>query len=159
MISCTVLSFLASSCATCSKASFILSKAHSVAFTSALKVPLYSSQSPLFRAMKAFLHDWFVAIRIMAAFHLFQVFFGWPFQLPLALSSCLFLFVSPFSKPSYSCSFLKKIFPHSTCIWFFSDHSTNPSTVRLFLHDLSPLHICQQLFSFGLQRLVATSLA
>ena len=51
MISCTVLGFLASSCATCSKASFTLSKANSVAFTSVLKMLLYSSH-PLLRAIK-----------------------------------------------------------------------------------------------------------
>ena len=53
MISWTVLSFLASSFATFSKASFILSKAHSVAFTSVLKMLSYSSRSPPFNAKKA----------------------------------------------------------------------------------------------------------
>ena len=54
MLSCTMLIFLASSCATCSKASLILSKAHSAASTSFLKVFLYSSQFPPFKAMKPF---------------------------------------------------------------------------------------------------------
>ena len=47
MISWTMLSFLASSLATFSKASFNLSKAHPVAFAWTLKMLLYSSQSPL----------------------------------------------------------------------------------------------------------------
>ena len=50
MISWTVLSFFASSFATFSKASYILSKAHSVAFTSVPKMLLYSSQPPPFNA-------------------------------------------------------------------------------------------------------------
>ena len=54
ILSCTMLNFSASSCAACSNASFFLSKAHSVAFTSTLKMPQYSSQSPLFRAVKPF---------------------------------------------------------------------------------------------------------
>ena len=51
--SCTVLSFLASSFATFSKASCSLPKAHSGAFAWTLKIPLYSSQSPPFNARKA----------------------------------------------------------------------------------------------------------
>ena len=51
---CTVLSFLASSFATFSNASCFLSKAHSVAFASTLKIPSYSSKSPRFNAKKAY---------------------------------------------------------------------------------------------------------
>ena len=136
----------------------ILSKAHSVAFTSALKILLYSFQST-FQGGEAFLHHLFRAISVITTLYFLQVFFGWRFQLPLALYTCLLFFFSQFSKLSYSCSFLEKILPHSTYIWFFSHHSPNPSTVRLFLHNLSPLHICQCFFTFCLQRIVETSLA
>ena len=87
MISCTLLTFSGSSCAPFSKASFILSKAHSEAFIIFLKLSLYSSQFPFFRG-EAFLHFWFVAIRVMAAFHLLQLFSGWRFLLPLTSCSC-----------------------------------------------------------------------
>ena len=94
----------------------------------------------------------------MAAFHLLQVLFGWRFLLPLTLHSCPLFFDSQLSKPLYSASFLEKVFPHPENIWFFSHHSPNPSTSRLFLHNLSPLPICHRFFSFCLQVFVETFL-
>ena len=89
-----------------------------------------------FQGGEAFLHHSFRAIRVMAALHLLQVFSGWRFVLPLTSYSCLLFFVGRLSKPLYSVSFLEKVFPHPTYIWFFSHHSPNPSAVRFFLHNL-----------------------
>ena len=72
-----MLSFLASSCAACSKASLILSEAHSVAFH------LSRRQSPA---------SSFCACS--QSFY-FQVLSGWRFQLPLTLYSCLLFFLQP----------------------------------------------------------------
>ena len=44
----------------------------------------------------------------------------------------------------------EKVFPHLTYTRFFSHHTPNPSTIHLFLCNLSPLHACQCLFSFCL---------
>ena len=94
MISWTVLSFLASSLATFSKASFVLSKHHSVTFTSFLEVFLYSSHSPLSNENRGMPHHSVRAISIIAAFHLLQVLSGWRFLVPLAQCSCLPFFFS-----------------------------------------------------------------
>ena len=72
MLSWTMLSFLASSFATFSKASFILSKVHSAAFTSVLKVLLYSPQSPSFQRKERLFHHSVSTISIIAALHLLQ---------------------------------------------------------------------------------------
>ena len=47
-----------------------------------------------FQGGEAFLHRSLRALRVMAAFHLLQVFSGWRFQLPLTLFSCLPFFLS-----------------------------------------------------------------
>ena len=91
--SCTMLNFSASSCATCSKASFN-----------------YSSQYPLFRAVVKPFFIVFRAIRVVTAFYLLQVFFGWRFQLPLASIPACFsssacsrnLFAQSLSRRKYS---------------------------------------------------------
>ena len=103
IISCTMLTFLASSCTTNSKASFILSKANSVAFIFLLKVSLHSFTFPFFEGSEAFLHHWF------GAFHVLHVFSDWQSLLPLALYSCLLLFFSQLSKPLHYGSFLENI--------------------------------------------------
>ena len=131
MISSTMLSFLPSSFATCLKASFVLSKAHSV--TSFLKVFLYSSQSPPFRAVKAFLHHSLRTLSVIPAFNLLQVLFSSRFQLPRTPYSCLPLCFGLLSKPFYSCSSLAEMFPHLSYILFKAFHGA-PSCAANSLH-------------------------
>ena len=65
---------------------------------------------------KALLHHSLRAISVIAALSLLQVFFGWRFQLPLTLSSCLFFLPAlgtsslyPFSRLKYFHTFLARI--------------------------------------------------
>ena len=44
-----------------------------------------------------------------------------------------------------------KIFPHFSFVQFLSHHFPKPSTMRLFLHKLTPLPLCQWFLSFCLQ--------
>ena len=159
MISWTVLSFLASSFATFSKAAFILSKTHSVTFTSFLEVLLYSSHSPLFNAKKpCFI---ILCVQSVSLQHFTCSKYSltgnfcchWPY-----IPACLYfsassqnLFTCRLSWQTYSpisrmyCSF--HIIFHSLprCVFFF----TNSYHCSL----------CQWFVSFCLQRLVVTLLA
>ena len=146
MISWTVLSFLASSFATFSKASFILSKVHSETFTSFLKSVLIFFPLSTFQGEKALLHHSVRAISVIAAFHLLQ-----GTQLPLTLYSCLPFFFS-LSKPFYSCSFLGKN------MHLFPSPSTAFHDEPFFLCKLMPLPLCQWFVTCCLQRLVVTLL-
>ena len=133
---------------------FILSKVHSVAFTSTLKMPLYSSQSRLFRAVKPFFII-FRAVCVVTAFYLLQVFFGWRFQLPLALCSCLPFFFGllalSLSLGEKNPTFLARmdLFPSS----FKAFHGTPFAPRTVSTANLSVF------FSFCLQRIVVTFLA
>ena len=122
MISWTMLIFSASSFATKSKASFILSKAHSEAVIFLVTVSLYSSHVPYLKSGEAFLHERFVAICVVAAFHLLQVFSGWRFLLPLTLYSCLLFFVGQLPKLLCLRSVTREMFPHRTQMWFYPQH-------------------------------------
>ena len=64
---------------------------------------------PTFQRGETFLHHSFRGIRVMAAIHLLQVFYGWRFQLRLSLYSCLLFFFSQPLKPLYSGSFMEKV--------------------------------------------------
>ena len=148
MISWTVLSFLASSFATFPKASFNVSKAHSVAFTSALKVFFFSSHSQVEKALH---HHSVRAISVTAAFHLLQVLSGWRFQLPLALYSCLSFSFSLLWKICLLLIVLGKNIPTSLVL-SFSNHFPQPSTMRLFPCKLPPLPLCRWFISFCHER-------
>ena len=124
--------------------------AHSAAFTSVLKMFLYSSQSPLFRATKLLLHHSVRATNVIAAFNLLRVLFGWRFQLPLTLYSCLLFFCRLLSEPLYSlslswhkCSHIPRMYCSFPIIF------PKPSTVRLLPRELSPLLICQCVSPFA----------
>ena len=159
MISWTVLSFPASSFATFSKASFILSKAHSVTFTSFLKVFLCSSQSPLFRARKHCLIILCVQSVSLQHFTCSKCSLAGDSSchcpcIPACLSfsaSSRNIFTLALSWQKYS-----HIFSY---VLFFSHHFPKPSTMRLFLHKLKPLPLCQWFVTFCLQGLVVTLLA
>ena len=97
MISWSVLSFLASSLATFSKASFVLSKAHSVTFTSFLKV-FFCILPTLHFATKTEACLTILCVQSVSLQHftLLQVLSGWRFLVPLAQCSCLpFFFQLP----------------------------------------------------------------
>ena len=136
-------------CRACAKDSIILSKAHSVAFTSTLKMLLYSSLSPPLQGDTALLHHSFRALSVITAFNLLQVLFGWRFQLPLTLYSCL-LSSAACSRKLFTLFLSAKVFPQSSHVL--------PSTVRLLPREPSPLPICLCFFSFCLQRIVVTFL-
>ena len=147
-----MLNFLASSFATCSKASFTLAEAHSETFNSFLTVLLYSSHCPL-QGEKALLHHSMRAVSVIAACNLLQVLSEWRCQLPLTLYSCPALGTSLLSL------FLGKSIPTFLArICLFSLFPV-PSKVRLLSRELSPLPICQWFVPFCLQRIVVTFLA
>ena len=108
--------------------------------------------------MKAFLHHGFVAVCVMAAFHLLQVFSGWRFLLPLTLYSCLPFLVGQLSIFLCLRSFTGEMFPHPAQIWLFLHHSPHFSPIRLLFQNLPPLHSCQWFFSFCLQVFIETHL-
>ena len=143
MSSCTVLIFLASFFATCSKASLILSEAHSVAFTSVLKMLLYSSQSPLFRTIKP-CSKYSLARR---------------FQLPLTLCSACFFFFSLLSEPLHSISSRQKsTSTFLSRIVLFPSFSNASHGTPFALRTVSTANL--SVFStFCLQRIVLTFLA
>ena len=78
--------------------------------------------------------------------------------MPLTLDSCLLFFVGQPSKPLDPASFLEKIFPHPTQMWFCPHRCPHSSSIRLLFHHLPPLHICQWFFSFCLQVFIETLL-
>ena len=96
IITCTILNFSAS-CAACSNASFYSIKGPFRGLYFNPENAFVFSQSPLFKAVKPFFII-FRAVSVVTTFHLLHVFFGWRFQLPLALYSCLLFFFSLFSK-------------------------------------------------------------
>ena len=68
----------------------------------------------------------------------------WPSVLLRCLSSLSFL-----SKLFLLLSLSwQMIFPHLSYVLFFSHHFPEPSTVRLFLHQLIPMPLCQWFLSF-----------
>ena len=143
------LSWFLGRCSTFSKASLILSTAHSVAFTLVLKVFfLYSSHSPLFNAEKqCFIILWVQSLSLQhftcskyspagdSCCHCPCT----PACLSFSASSRHFLTREPF---------LAKIFPHLSYVLLFSHHFPWPSTMRLLLHKLIPPPPCQWLISF-----------
>ena len=108
-----------------------------------------------FQDDKALLHHSVRAVSVVAAFTLLQVLFGWRFQLPLTLHSCLFFFFRLLSEPLYSFSFLAKVFPRIVLF----HHFPKTSTVRLLPRELSPLPICPCFYTLCLQRIVVTFVA
>ena len=111
---------------------FILTKAQSEAFIFSLKVSSYSSHVSFFKAVGAFLHQRFVAICVMAAFHLLQVFSGWRLLLPLTLYSRLPFLIGQLSKFLCLRSFTGQMFPHPAQIWLFPHHSPRSSSTNAF---------------------------
>ena len=83
----------------------------------------------IFQGSQAFLHHWFIAIRIVTAFHLFQAFFGWYCLLPLTLYSCLLFFVSQLPKLLRLRSFTRENAPTSRADMVLSPLSST------FFHD------------------------
>ena len=147
MMSCTMLIFSVSSCATKSNASFILSKARGPhLFLEGLFIFFPHS---IFYGGEAFFHHRFVAILIVTAFRLFQVFFGGRFLLPLTLYSCLLFFIDQLSKLLCLRSFAGEMLPHPMHVWFFSHHFPHSSPIRLLFHSLPPRHTCQWFFPFA----------
>ena len=135
MISCTMLTFLASSCATNAKASLIFSKAHSVSTHFSSESIFIFFPISIFQAVKAFF-----------------------ILLPRTLYSCLLFFVSQLSKPLYSVSFLEKVFLHLPYIVLFPSFSKSFHGTPSFPPPASIAHLTM-VFSFCLQGFVETLLA
>ena len=143
MISWTVLSFLASSFATFSKASSITSPCRGFCLDAENVFVFF----PISSFQRKECHSG-STISIIAALHLLQALPGWRFLLPLALYSCLPFFFSFHSKLVFLLLFLGNNFPHLSYVLFFSHHYPQPSTMRIFLHKLIPLPLCQWFISF-----------
>ena len=154
-----MLSFLASSFATFLESFLYSVKSPSRGFHFSSENAFVFFPVSSFQRKECLFHHFGSAISIIAVLHLLQINPGWRFMLPLALYSCLPLCLGILSKLRYSYSFLAEVFSHPWRALIFSHHLPKSSTVRLFLHNLSPLHVCQWFFSFCFQRLVEAHLA
>ena len=124
MVSCTMLMFLASSCATCSKASLILSKATSVAFRSFMRVFFLYFPSLHLPGRRSLSSSFFPCKPCHGSISLAPSILWLAIPAATDLVFCLLFFFSLLSK--------EEVFPNPTYTWFSSHHSPNPSTVRFF---------------------------
>ena len=151
MTSCTMLSFLASSCA------HLKSPFRGFYFTSENAFVFFSIST--FQGDKAPHHHSGRATSVIAAFYLLKVLFGWRFQLPLTLYSCLLFFCRLLSKPLYSLSFFGTNIPtFLACIVLFPSFFQSLPRCAFAPRTVSTanLSVC---FSFCLLRIVVTFLA
>ena len=88
------------------------------------------------------------AMSVFTALHLFEVFLGRRFALPLALCPFLLFFFGIVSKLLCFRSPTGEILPHSSHVLVFLQHSPHHSTMRLLLHDRVPLPLCQGVYLF-----------
>ena len=157
MFSWTVLSFYASSFATFSKASSVLSNSHSETFTSFLKVFFGFFPISTFQGEKAVLHH--LCVQSVSLQH----FTCSEYSLAGDSSDPVFLRAFLLRTPLETCLhllFLGKNIPTSLArIVLFPIIFQSLPRCAVFLHKSMPLPLCQWFVSFCLQRLVVTFLA
>ena len=145
MISCTILNFSASFCATCSNPSFIFIKGvHSVAFTSNPENAFVFFPVSTLQSGKAFLHHFLCSMCRHGV--LLAPSFLW---LAIPTATGLVFLLAFLLRPARFVSFSAKIFTHSSHVLIFSYHLPKPSTVRLLPREMSPLLIWQRFSPFS----------